>query len=178
MLRLRQYKKCDADKILSWCRDEHTFTMWGGDHIGSYPLSESVFNSVYFDKNGNCAEEDNFYPVTAFDDGGIVGHFIIRYINGDRNTLRFGWVIVDDSRRGQGIGRKMLMLGLEYAFGIMGADIVTIGVFEDNIPAYRCYLSAGFHSSDTTDNIPGCDGPRVIELYITKEKYKDTEREK
>ncbi len=30
-----------------------------------------------------------------------VGHFIMRYINGDNRQLRFGWVIVDGTLRGK-----------------------------------------------------------------------------
>ena len=58
--------------------------------------------------------------------------------------IRFGFVIVDDSRRGKGYGKRMLELGLEYAFKILKARKVTIGVFENNAPAYHCYKALGF----------------------------------
>ena len=56
-------------------------------------------NYKYMDCNGDCAEPDNFYPMTAFDDSGIVGHLIMRFTDVEKSTLRFGFVIVDDAKR-------------------------------------------------------------------------------
>ena len=110
----------------------------------------------------------------AFDEGGLVGHFIMRYIHGDNRVLRFGWVIVDNTKRGQRIGQKMLSLGLKYAFEILGVSEVTIGVFENNVPACRCYTSIGFHESDKIPaHLEEVDGEQwnTLELIITKEEY-------
>ena len=75
----------------------------------------------------------------------------MRYIDGDHNTIRFGWVIVDDSKRGKGYGKRMLELGLKYAFNILKAKKVTIGVFESNTPAYECYKSLGFKEAENKE---------------------------
>lgn len=174
MIGLRAYKRCDAKKIVSWCKDENVFNLWGGKRFGDFPISDDIINQKYFDNNGDCDEEDNFFPMTAFDDTGIVGHFILRYILGNDKILRMGWVIVDDSKRGNKIGQNMLRLGLKYAFEIMQANIVTIGVIERNIPAYKCYLSAGFRKSETLEdsfvNING-ENLKIIELEMSKEEY-------
>ena len=101
----------------------------------------------------------------AFDDEGkVVGHFIMRYLHGDRKILRFGWVIADDRLRGEGYGRQMLSLGLKYAFEIMGVDKVTIGVFENNEPAHRCYAGIGFNDKEIVKKEPW----NVIEMEISK----------
>ena len=99
-MRLRPYKPCDAAKLIEWSSDKKTFELWGGHIIGDYPITEDILNDVYFNHHGRCAEPDNFYPMTAFDETGMLGHFIMRYINGDNKLLRFGWVIVDASKRG------------------------------------------------------------------------------
>jgi RimJ/RimL family protein N-acetyltransferase len=174
MLRLRPYKKCDAKHIVMWCKDEETFLKWGGNHFGSFPINEDVMNNKYFNDNGDCLEEDNFYPMTAFDESGVVGHFIMRYLNGDYDILRFGWVIIDDSKRGMGYGKKMLSLGLKYAFDMLKVSKVTIGVFENNVSAYWCYKNVGFNEAvmnqDEYDMING-EKWKIIELEITKADY-------
>ena len=104
-------------------------------------------NEKYLANNGDCAEADNFYPMTAFDENGIVGHLIMRYTDPGRRVLRLGFVIVDGARRGQGLGKRMIKLALDYAFGIYGAEKVTIGVFENNPAALGCYLAAGFETA-------------------------------
>ena len=42
----------------------------------------------------------------------------------------------------------MLLLALRYAFDIYGAKKVSLGVFENNQPAYYCYKAAGFRDAD------------------------------
>ena len=44
----------------------------------------------------------------------------------------------------KGKGKKMLKLGLRYAFDVYGAKKVSLGVFENNESAYYCYKEAGF----------------------------------
>ena len=181
MIRLKQYKRCDAGKIVSWCEDEETFLMWGGDRFGNFPITAETMNRKYFDENGDCGDEDDFYPMTAVDGGGPVGHFIIRHPGPDALVLRFGWVIVDGQKRGRGIGREMLVLGLRYAFDIMKADKVTIGVYENNLPAYRCYLSAGFREvgfreagfAEAGESFAAVGGEerRIIELEANRDEF-------
>ena len=85
MLKLRPYKSCDAQIIAKWVQDKDVFTVWGGERFGYYPITAEIIDKKYRKDNGDCIEPDNFYPWTAFDDNGIVGHFIMRYINGDKN---------------------------------------------------------------------------------------------
>ena len=82
--------------------------------------------------------------LTAFDESGVVGHLILRFTDEEQQTIRFGFVIVDDAKRGKGYGKEMLRLALKYAFEILHVHKVTLGVFENNSPAYYCYISVGF----------------------------------
>ena len=179
MLRLRPYKSCDSEHIIHWLKDEEVFKKWGGERFGSFPVSADTIDNKYRFNNGDCVEPDNFYPWTAFDENGIVGHFIMRYIHGDTGILRFGWVIVDDTIRGKGYGKQMLTAGLRYAFDILGVEKVTIGVFENNIPAYKCYKAVGFHEiTMEEDEFEEIDGEKwkIIELEVTKDSYQNKDK--
>ncbi len=71
---------------------------------------------------------------------------------------------VDDTRRGKGYGTEMLQIGLQYAFDILGADRVTIGVFENNESAHQCYLKVGFVDKEIV-----CAEPwNIIEMEIDR----------
>lgn len=174
MLRLRPYKPCDAESIVSWVSEKETFQRWGGELIGEFPITTEVLNKKYIAGNGGCKEADNFYPMTACDGDDPVGHLIMRYLRGDRSLLRFGWVVVDANRRGNGYGRQMLRLALEYAFHILKVDTVTLGVYENNPQAHRCYLASGFRKAtileDKLVNVGG-EQWKVIELEISKEEF-------
>lgn len=174
MLYLRQYKTVDADVILSWCKDEREFRKWTADRYPHYPVTAQEMNYKYVDCNGDCAEPDNFYPMTACDEDGPVGHFIMRYTDMAHKTLRLGFVIVDSQKRCCGYGRQMIVLALDYAFRISGADTVTIGVFDNNEQAYRCYTSAGFTEVSVEQqavcNVLG-EQWKVVEMAISRDEY-------
>lgn len=134
MLRLRPYKKEDADTIISWSKNERAFYQWSAGVMGEYPLTPEKFLFV-----------DSLMAFTAFDENGIVGFFTLRNPGGTVDELRIGFVIVDPSQRGTGKGKEMLKLGLKYSFEVYGAKKVSLGVFENNEPAYYCYKAAGFN---------------------------------
>ena len=166
MLRLRPYKSCDAAKIAEWVSDKDVYLKWGGNLVGDFPLTAETIDKKYRDENGACAEADNFYPWTAVDEeGNVVGSFIMRYMHGDSRNIRFGWVVVDGSIRGKGIGRQMLTAGLKYAFDFLGAKVVTIGVFENNDIAHNCYKKVGFTDREVVEKEPW----NVVEMEITRE---------
>ena len=67
-LRLRHYKPCDAECIVSWIKDEDALRKWSSDRFGDYPITSEDINNKYIGNNGDCIESDNFYPLTAFDE--------------------------------------------------------------------------------------------------------------
>ena len=77
-------------------------------------------------------------------DDEVVGHLILRYTDALQKVLRIGFVIVDDSKRGKGYGKRMVQMAIKYAREMLRAEKITIGVFDNNESAYRCYLAAGF----------------------------------
>ena len=140
MLRLRPYKKCDAKYIVSWIKDEIAFRKWCADRYESYPIYEGDMNAHY----DAMEYMDSFFPMTAFDETGVVGHLFMRFNDEEKKILRFGFVIVDDAKRGKGYGKEMLQLAIQYAFDILKVEKITLGVFENNPEAFYCYKAAGF----------------------------------
>lgn len=168
MLRLRPYKQNDSKTIAEWLKEEDVFLKWGGKLFGDFPISAEIIDEKYRNKNGGCEESDNFYPWVAIDEeNNVVGHFIMRYLHGDNRIIRFGWVIVDDKKRGKGYGKQMLQSGLKYAFEIMDAKEINLGVFVNNEPAHHCYKAAGFRDSEIREGNPW----QVMEMVMHREDY-------
>lgn len=166
MLKLRPYEKSDSARILSWLEDESAFRKWSADRYGSYPITPDEMNAFY-------AENPKMIPLTAVDGEETVGHMIMRFTDKAKRVIRFGFIIVDSKIRGRGYGRKMLSLALERAFGDMGASKVTIGVFENNPPAQKCYYSLGFAHREDWDEYLSIMGEKwkCLEFELTKEDY-------
>lgn len=148
MVRIRPYRRSDADIIVSWIKNERIFRFWCADRFENYPITPDDLNDQYDNSEGS---EDVFH-FTAYDEQGILGHINIRFPDkNDIDTVRLGYVILDDSRRGQGLGKAMVKLALKYAEEIMGAKKVTIGVFAENAPALNCYLASGFKDTGVVE---------------------------
>lgn len=170
-LKLRPYKPKDADAIVSWIKDERALRKWSSDRYGAYPISSKDINYKYLECNGDCKEPDNFYPMTAVDANGPVGHLILRYTNAAKTTIRLGFIIVDDNKRGMGYGKSMIQMAVRYAFDMLKAEKITLGVFDNNLSAYHCYKAAGFNEipmeQDFVYEILG-EKWKCIELEINK----------
>ena len=166
MLRLRPYKRSDADKVVSWIRNERIFRFWCADRFDHYPISPEDLNCQYDDPDAG-----DVYHLTAYDKQGVLGHINIRFPDAnDIDTVRFGYVILDDSRRGQGLGKEMVSLAMKYAFEIMKAKKITIGVFEENNAALHCYLSCGFGDTGITEKYQiGNEVWNCLELEAVRE---------
>ena len=133
---LRPFNINDALTILNWCKDKHTFRLWSADRYKEYPAKPEEMMEQY--------EGDNMYPLTAVVGEAVIGHILLRYPTENKTLVRFGFVIVDDSKRGKGYGRQMLRLSIDYAQQELGAQKITLGVFCDNHSAVECYKSVGF----------------------------------
>lgn len=180
MLKLRPYKNCDAETIITWCKDEVAFRKWTSDRYDTYPITAEDMNKKYIDCNGDCEEPDNFFPMTAIDESGVVGHLIMRYTDEEKSVLRFGFVILNDAMRGKGYGKEMIRLALKYAFEILRVEKVTIGVFENNPTAYHCYKAAGFRDVKQ-EQIVCCqvcgETWNVLELELERKDYEESKFE-
>lgn len=137
---LRTYREEDAAVIAGWIKNERAFRQWSADRYERYPVCPEDINRQY----AGYETSDRFFPVTACDESGVVGHMILRFPGEDRKIIRFGFIIVDDSKRGMGYGKQMLSLAVQYAMDTFGVNKITLGVFENNPAAYHCYRAAGF----------------------------------
>ena len=159
---LRPFNINDAETILSWCKDKHAFRLWSADRYKEFPAQPEEMEKQY--------EGDKMYPLTAVVGNAIVGHILLRHPSEDKSVIRFGFVIVDDSKRGMGYGKRMLRLAIDYAQRELSAQKITLGVFCDNLSAVECYKSVGFRITGTDSYL--IDGEEwkeyEMEMYLVK----------
>lgn len=136
---LREFADSDAEKIVSWTGSERAFRLWCADRYEKYPISAADMTAMY----DECGRTGTFFPMTAVEED-VIGHLILRYTDEKHETVRLGFVIVDNTVRGSGRGRKMLEHAKEYAVNVLNARKLTLGVFDVNTAALNCYKAAGF----------------------------------
>ena len=159
-MKLRPFNPNDAETILNWCKDKHTFRLWSADRYEDFPAQPEEMMKQY--------KGDNMYPLTAIVGEEIVGHILLRHPSEDKSVIRFGFVIVDDSRRGKGYGKQMLSLAINHAQLELGANRITLGVFCDNNSAVECYKSVGFRISGTDSYVIDGEEWKGYEMELKK----------
>ena len=147
-MNLRRYKKDDAKEILNWIKNEKEFRLWSADRYESYPATPLDINKNY----AECEKTSRFYPFTLEDDGKVIGHLILRNPGEDKEVIRLGFIIVDNSIRGKGYGKQLIEYAINYAKEKLGAKVINLGVFTNNEGAIRCYKSVGFKVMEVEKN--------------------------
>ncbi|MCR5720375.1 MAG: GNAT family N-acetyltransferase [Lachnospiraceae bacterium] len=150
-MKLRDFKREDAQVIAGWIKSEDDLYKWSADRYNKYPLSGNDINENY----ASLVKTERFYPFSAVDDkGDLIGHFIIRYPREeDDSRVRFGFVIISPKLRKMGYGKEMLKLGIEYVKANFEASRIDLGVFENNESARHCYEAVGFKEYATEECI-------------------------
>lgn len=144
-MKLRKYQSSDAEVVTTWIKNEYAFRQWSADRYKSYPITAYDMNLYYENEKSN----KKIFIMTAVDDSGIVGHFTLRFAEESTQNVRLGFVIIDDKKRKKGYGKKMVDLAVKYAFDNIGVNKITLGVFENNSNAIKCYKSCGFQEIKT-----------------------------
>ena len=145
MLNLRAYRPEDASAVAQWITSEEEFLWWSAGKLGEFPLDPEKLNAFY--AQGIASGEG--FPRTMEEDGRVCGQMLMKKT--DEETVHFGFIVVDGSQRGKGLGFAMLSMALEYAFHLRRAKRVTLNVFADNAPARRCYERLGFACAGETE---------------------------
>lgn len=168
MLRVRPFRSEDAQEIVKWCSDEIGFYKWSAGILGEYPLAPERLMEATSGRISN----KRYFPFAAEYDGRTVGFFTMRGAGGSDSELRFGFVILDPEFRGLGFGQEMLTRGISFAFEVYGAEVVSLGVFVNNLSARKCYRSLGFTESGLIEEYEVLGEKwKCIDLEITKEKW-------
>lgn len=165
MLRIRPYRTHDSEEIANWCQDARTFYRWTEGRMGDFPVTPERIELAVSAR----LDDPAYFPFTAFDDSGIVGFFTLRKPCAQSDALSFGYVILCPSVRGKGYGKRMLQLGMTFAFELYGASKVMLEVFENNPNAYHCYHSVGFRENGTVYSYDLCgESWKSVEMELSR----------
>ena len=147
---LREFRESDAEKIISWLKNEREVRLWCADRYDHFPILPEDMIMKY----SECGKTGIFFPITAVSEQDEpIGHLILRYTDDVHETVRFGFVIVEPSQRGTGKGREMLRLAIDHAAKVMNAKKLSLGVFDNNRAAFNCYKAAGFNEINSSEGV-------------------------
>ena len=111
-LTLRSYQPSDAAVITSWLKSEYLMRQWCADRYEHYPVIPEDMNT-YHERN---IDGQRSRALTMTDGDDIVGYITLRAPASNPTEQRLGFVIVDDSKRGHGLGRALVSMAVKYAY--------------------------------------------------------------
>ncbi|WP_456272710.1 GNAT family N-acetyltransferase [Bacillus sp. AK031] len=143
MIELQYFTKDDFDQLINWFDSKREYIQWGGGGFG-YPLTHGKLQSHIEDAN----QEDSkkfIYKAIEKDTGKGIGHISLESIDRDNRSAKVCRVLIgDDSMRGKGAGEALMKEILKVAFDTLNLHRVSLGVYDFNESALRCYEKAGF----------------------------------
>ena len=111
-LTLRPYKPSDAAIITSWIKDEYRMRQWCADRYKSYPVTPEDMNCFH----SRFMDGETSRALTMCDGDEVVGYITLRIPAEDKAEQRLGFVIIDDSKRGRGLGKALVSMATNFAF--------------------------------------------------------------
>lgn len=143
MIRLERFNSEDFQQLINWIKDEELMTMWAGN-LFRFPLTTTSLE--WYIENTNIPDKSDAFVFKAVDeDGETVGHISLGGISWSNRSARITRVLVGDNlQRGKGCCQQMIKAALAVAFGELKLHRISLGVYDSNHSATRCYEKAGF----------------------------------
>jgi len=139
--------------------------MFGAAHPVSSPMSQEVAEAWIAELGGEGRVE---WVVEA--EGAFLG--VARLHSFDAGSARFAVGFFDPARLGKGYGTEVTSLVLDYAFGDLDLEEVTLAVLAFNERAQRCYQACGFREVGRVADAAVVDGEPFddIVMAVTSEE--------
>lgn len=175
MIKLDLLKKEDLQNIIRWNsnRSEDYLLQWAGPNF-KYPLTITQIENYFL----NEVEKENsnifVYKILITKTREMVGTVELREIDKDNKIGRIcRFLIGEENNRGRSIGTLALNQVVKIGFEDMKFEKVTLGVFDFNYGAIKCYEKAGFVKEVFVENIreSSAGGWNLCEMGISKTKW-------
>jgi RimJ/RimL family protein N-acetyltransferase len=144
---LEQLTTADVAPILEWISGPDELVQWAGPALFAWPLTLAQLESYV--AGASAAGRRVFRPVPAGARGGdeqtgLLGLCELGESSTRHRSAKVCRVLVAPSHRGEGVGRAMVSLLADIAFGEHEVHRLHLNVYSFNEAAIRCYQAAGF----------------------------------
>lgn len=155
MIKLEFLEIDDLNKIVKWNEGKSSdyLLQWAGP-IFTYPLTIDQMNTYYL----NEVKKDNpnifVYKILGDSTGEVIGTIELRIKDKENKIGKIcRFLIGDESTRGRGIGTQILREAIRIGFDEHHFEKITLGVFDFNHGAIKCYENVGFVKDKLLENV-------------------------
>jgi RimJ/RimL family protein N-acetyltransferase len=144
MVKLEYFDQKDFAQLIEWMNSEHLITNWAGS-LFKFPLTEDSLD-WYIENTNNLNSSDAFvYRAVDTKTGKTVGHISLGSVSEKNRAARISRVLVGNTdERGKGYCTGMINAVLKIGFEDLKLHRISLGVYDFNKAAIRCYEKCGF----------------------------------
>ena len=152
MIKLEPFTEADFQQLIAWIDNERLLKEWSGG-LFSFPLTESSLRWYIEDSNDLATSEVFVYKAVDTNTGEAVGHISLGSISKTNRAGRITRVLIGNTARGRGYCPAMIKAILAIGFEDLGLHRISLGVYDFNQSAIRCYQRAGMHREGTLRDV-------------------------
>ncbi len=143
MLKLEPFSQADFHQLIDWIPNSSFALQWGGPAF-TYPLTVEQLENYL--KGANTINASKYiFKVVDESTNEVIGHISLGNVDRVNESARIGKVLIGRSEsRGNGYGTQLMLATLTFAFEELKLHKVTLGVFDFNTVAIKCYEKVGF----------------------------------
>jgi RimJ/RimL family protein N-acetyltransferase len=153
MIRLEQFGRNDFEQLISWISDESLLTNWSGS-LFNFPLTKESLDWYISDTNVNGSSDAFVFKAVNTGSGETVGHISLGGLSWKNRSARISRVLTGNHlQRNRGCCRAMIDAVLKIGFEELNLHRISLGVYDDNIAALKCYEKSGFKEEGVSRDI-------------------------
>ncbi len=143
MIKLEYFVKSDCAQLINWIKDEELLINWSGT-LFHFPLTEESMNWYIEDINDLNTSSALVYKVKDTETNTVIGHISLGNISRKNQSARITRVLIgDEENKGKGFCKKMIKAILKIGFEDLHLHRISLGVYDFNTSAIKCYQKAG-----------------------------------
>lgn len=174
MIRLEKFTAADFQQLIDWIDNEQLLQEWSGS-LFSFPLTTASLE--WYIEGANDLDNPEVFIYKAVDNktGKAVGHISLGGISQKDKSARITRVLVGhSSERGRGVCTGMMKAMLHFGFDVLGLHRISLGVYDFNESALRCYLRSGFKKEGVLRDVVrrGDNYWSLVEMGILEDEWR------
>jgi RimJ/RimL family protein N-acetyltransferase len=173
MIKLEFFTKDDFEQLIQWIDTESLLISWSGS-LFSFPLTQSSMEWYLGDTNDLNTSGALVYKAVETETGETIGHISLGGISRKNKSARISRVLIGNAaNKGKGYCKQMITEVLKVGFDEMQLHRISLGVYDYNTAALKCYQAAGFSIEGTMRDVLLHDGKwwSLIEMGILENEW-------
>ena len=153
MIKLEPFTEADFPQLIAWIDNERLLREWAGS-LFAFPLTEASLR-WYIEGTNDPVHSDAFvYKAVHVGTGATVGHISLGSLSRDHRAGRITRVLLGHAAvQGRGYCQQMMRAILAIGFEELKLHRISLGVYDFNAAAIRCYQRVGFHREGTARDV-------------------------